>query len=522
MTQKYFNALPSVFHFRLVRVRVFQLCGVNLCVLQLCAFLISCPEVLADKAVLLLDRAYRLHHQRKDEQALAAVNEAVRLNPKQVAILLGRAQFEISDSHYKEAIKDCDAALKINPKAGGAYSRRGFAYCQIGKYEQGIADLTRSIDLQQVELTDWDAPFDYKNRAAAYRHIGKIKLAEKDEQMVRIYSAIERARGYRSQIQFGPSLAIINDAVRTKPDDVFLRYFRGVTVMNFGKPDGAIADFNFVMKRDPTCTSVYYFRADCFARLRRPQDAINDYTKLLSLNPYVVAISDTAETGRCNGDGLTYDESIVSQADIYVLRARQFLLLSQFDKSLSDFNKAIAENPGDLAARKERASLYLMTKNIPMALQECNAMIAQNPKDLDYYKLRAKIFETNKELEKALADLSKVVSLEKRDPPAYLNRGQLYDRMGQYAKAIADYTKAAELNSSEDDAFRYRGSSYFKLGQYDKAVDDYTHAINQDPIGNVATYSLRALAYDKLGKIDLALKDRRSAKEGQSKKLITF
>ncbi len=488
----------------------------------LCVFFISCTQALADKAVLLLDSAYRLHHQQKDDKALAAVNEAVRLSPNQIAILLGRAQFLIRDGRHKEAIKDCDAALKINPKAGGAYSRRGFSYCQLGKYDQGIADLTRSIELQQVELTDWDAPFDYKNRAAAYRHIGKTKLAEKDEQMVRTYSAIERARGYRSQIQFGPALAIMNDAVRGKPDDLYLRYFRGIATMNDGKLDGAIDDFSFVIKKDPTCTSVYYFRGDCYSRLRRMQDAINDYSKLISLNPYVVAISDTAETGRCNGDGLTYDESIVSQADIYVLRARQFLLLLQLDKALSDFNKAISMNPSDLAARKERANLYLKMKNIPLALQDCNGIIAQNPKDLDYYKLRAKIYETNKEPEKALGDLNKVVSLCKTDPPAYLNRGQLYDRLGQYAKAIADYTKAAELNSSEDDAFRYRGTSYFKLGQYDKAVDDYSQAISLDPIGNVATYSLRALAYDKLGKTELALKDRRSAKEGQSRKLNTF
>ncbi len=484
----------------------------------LCVFFIACAPALADKAVLLLDRAYRLHHQKKEDKALAAASEAVRLNPNQVANLLGRAQFEIREKNYKDAVKDCDAAIKLNPNAGGAYSRRGFSYCQLGKYDQGIADLTRSIALQQVELTDWDAPFDYKNRAAAYRHIGKTKLAEQDQQMVGIYSAIERARGYRSQIQFGPSIQIMNDAIRNRPNDRYLRYFRGITTMNDGKLDVAIDDFTFVMKQDPTCTSLYYFRGDCYARLHRMQDAINDYTKLLAKKPYVVAISDTAETGRCSGLELTYDESIVSQADIYVLRARQYTLLKQFDKALSDFNKAISMTPTDAVARKERASLYLEMKNIPMALQDCNAIIAQEPKQIPYYELRAKILESNKQPEKALADLNKVVSLSKTDPPAYLNRGQLYDRLGQYAKAIADYTTAADLNPSEDDAFRYRGSSYFKLGRYDKAVEDYTEAITRDPVGNVETYSLRALAYDKLGKTDLALKDRRMFKENQAKK----
>ncbi|MBS1957177.1 MAG: tetratricopeptide repeat protein [Cyanobacteria bacterium SZAS-4] len=450
---------------------------------------------------------------------MAAANEAVKLGPNQVANLLGRAQFEIRDNHYREAIKDCDAALKVNPKAGGAYSRRGFSYCQLGNYDQGIADLSRSIDLQQIELTGWDAPFDYKNRSVAYRHVGKTKLAEKDEQMVRVYSAIERARGYRGQIKLGPAIAIMNDAVKIRPDDKYLRYFRGIAFMNDGKLEDAINDFTFVMKQDPTCLSVPYFRGDCYSRLRRMQDAINDYTKILAKNPYVVAISDTAETGRCSGHELTYDESIVSPSDIYVLRARQYVLLKQHDKALSDFNKAISMTPTDFAARKERANLYLDMKNIPMALQDCNAIIAQEPRRLEFYELRAKILETNKQPEKALDDLNKIVNLSKTDPPAYLRRGQLLDRLGQHAKAISDYTTAADLNPSEDDAFRYRGTSYFKLGQYDKAVEDYSQAISRDPVGNVETYSLRALAYDKLGKTDLASKDRRTAKESQSKKI---
>lgn len=471
----------------------------------------------ADQSLALLDSAYRLHYQKKDDKAVEAVNKAVKMVPNQPLLLVARAEFLIRNNRYQEAIKDCDAAIKLDPKCGGAYSRRGYAYCQMGNLKSGIADLSRSIELSQIELNGWDAPFDYKNRAIAYRRLGNVKLAEKDEQMSQIYKAIERARGYRSRIQLDPAISIMNGAVKLKPDDKFLRYFRGIATMNDGKLDTAIDDFTFVMKHDPVCLSVYYFRGDCYSRIHRMKDAIADYTKVLSKHPYVVAISDTAETGRCKGRELTYDEAIVSPADVYLLRAQQYNLLKQYDKALADFNKAVELAPSDARARMDRANLYMEMKNIPLALKDCNEIIVQQPKEIPFYELRAKIFEANKQPDRALFDLSKIIALSKTDPPAYLRRGQLYDRLGDYPKAIADYTVAADLNPSDDEAFRLRGGSYFKLGQYPQAINDYTEAISRNPHGNIQAYSLRAAAYDKVGKSDLAAKDRKTVEEDLKK-----
>ncbi|HEY9730778.1 MAG TPA: tetratricopeptide repeat protein [Drouetiella sp.] len=482
-----------------------------------CLVLSTATAALADQSVLLLESAYRLHFHHKDDKAIEAINKAVALHPNQPALLAARAEFFMRNSRYADAVKDCDAVIKLDPKFGGAYSRRGFAYCQLGKYEQGIADLTRSLELGQIDWSNWDAPFDYKNRAIAYRHVGKIKLAEKDEQMAQVYRAIERARGYRSRIELGEAVSIMNDAVKLRPNDKYLRYFRGVSTMNDGNLDAAINDFSYVLKLDPNCLAVLYFRGDCYSRVHRMQDAIADFTKILSKNPYVVAMSDTAETGRCKGRELTYDEILVSPVDIYILRAQQYNLNKQYAKALSDLDKAIELSPADAGARKERANLYLEMKNVPMALKDCNAIIAQEPKEIAYYELRSKVYEANKQPDKALADLSKIVALSKTDAPSYLRRGQLYDRLGQFAKAISDYSTAAELNPAEDDAFRLRGSSYFKLGQYDKAVADYSQAISRDH-DNSDTYSLRSQAYDKLGKPDLAAQDRRSASELSNKK----
>ncbi len=479
----------------------------------------ACSSAHADKALSLLDNAYRHHNKNQDQQALAEMDEANRLSPNQIVLLLARAHIRISAKDYKGAIEDCDRVIKLSPKSGGAYSRRGYCYCCLGKYDKGIADLSRSIAFRQIDMSNWDGSFDYENRAKAYRHIGNKKLAEEDQKISQVLEAIARARSYREQIQLAPAVAIMNDAVKIKPDDLYLRYFRAIVAMNDGILDTAVKDLTFVIKNDIYCQSAYYFRGDCYSRMHRPQEAINDFSKIIKNKPYVVAISDTAETGRCKGKELTYDESIVKLQDIYVLRALQYCQLKQFDKAMLDLNQAITMEPSDLEARQERADVYLSMKNYPLAIQECNKIIALDPKNWKSYEMRASVLEACKQPEKAIADYTQVITLSGKDSGAYLLRGQLYDRLHQYQKAIVDFTAVTKLNPAEDDSFRFRGDSYFKLAQYDKAVEDYSKAIALDRNGNIDAYALRAQAYEKLGRKDLALQDRQKLEQNKQRKL---
>jgi len=118
--------------------------------------------------------------------------------------------------------------------------------------------------------------------------------------------------------------------------------------------------------------------------------------------------------------------------------------------------------------------------------------------------------------DKALGDLSKAISLNPDSAEAYLNRGGAYGELKQYQKAIEDCTRAISLSATNPvaaaGAYANRGESYVEVGQNEKAIDDLTKAIASHPKPAEAYY-YRAMAYEKLGKKDLASKDRAKAKE---------
>lgn len=98
----------------------------------------------------------------------------------------GAASGDTADSHYiramenhqqkkyDEAIKDFDAALKIDAKFAPAYRDRGICYSVKKDYAKAIADLTEYIKLRP------DDPDGYESRAVAHSGKGDAKAASAD------------------------------------------------------------------------------------------------------------------------------------------------------------------------------------------------------------------------------------------------------------------------------------------------------------------------------------------------------
>jgi tetratricopeptide (TPR) repeat protein len=80
----------------------------------------------------------------------------------------------------------------------------------------------------------------------------------------------------------------------------------------------------------------------------------------------------------------------------------------------------------------------------------------------------------------------------------------------QYSDAVADFSQALSLLPSYDtdsQCFCYcsLGAAYFDLGEYELAVENLSREIELEP--NRDSYVLRAFAYEKLGRCQLALED---------------
>jgi tetratricopeptide (TPR) repeat protein len=481
---------------------------------------LSCalPAQAAKDALEYFEKGIQLMDHERPREALPVFDQGIKANPKLAILYVARAHARIMCEDDKGAIADCSEAIKLDPHLTGAYSRRGYSLCRMRQFEKAMVDFDYALAHKRLDFDRWNDNLDILNRAKASYRLGKRAQSAREQEVVMALGKVTTADDKRTELDVHAAASIMDEVIKVVPDSLGIRYFHGICCMNDSQFDKALQDFNFLTKHDPESPIGYYFRADVLSKTGKLQQAIDDYTKLIQMNPPYVVVCDNAETGRLKGESISYDQTLVRVADIYILRGGIYLRQKKLALAESDLKKGIALAPQDAEAHLALAGLFIDTRRYSEAIAECDKALGINPKSCDAYEFRATANERAGRIDKAVGDVSKWIGLTK-DLDAYIKRGNLYAKANEQNKAIDDFTRVLEKGSkTEDDVYICRGDSYFKLGQFDKAIKDYTRALEIDPAGNSGLYRVRAQAYDKIGRADLAALDRkRAGKDAQIK-----
>jgi tetratricopeptide (TPR) repeat protein len=292
------------------------------------------------------------------------------------------------------------------------------------------------------------------------------------------------------------------------------------------------------------------------------QEALLKYGKEAnrSSQPTSKMLTDAATRAAAQGDNdsaeMLLDEAIKlddKNAEAYFRRGRVRCnaIAGKDQAAIDDLNRSIALGRPGPEAHLSLARLYDANKQPRMAIDSLTAAIKLSPKTKELYKSRAAIYVSIGEKEKALNDYAQLAKLDPDSMAAFFQQGQvlesmkrfddacveykklllldetkqkvplkaiaykrlavLYGNKGKHKEAIDFLTEAAKFDVEDDEPLRLRGLEYLKIQNYKQAVADLTEAIEISP-DTGANFAARAEAYSKLGKTELAEKDRLEAK----------
>jgi tetratricopeptide (TPR) repeat protein len=134
-------------------------------------------------------------------------------------------------------------------------------------------------------------------------------------------------------------------------------------------------------------------------------------------------------------------------------------------------------------------------------LQDSNLAVALHNRGIAFTDLNR--------FEEAIEDFTASLRLRPEHANTYFRRAHALHLMSEFDKAIADYTNVVRLDPNDGDAYLYRGAAWHDLGQFARAVDDYSVAIKIEP--TPGAYYARSKAYESLGLVELAEKDRQAS-----------
>jgi tetratricopeptide (TPR) repeat protein len=197
-------------------------------------------------------------------KAAGALDRSLRLQPAgNVEALTGRGALLNAQHRFSDALRQAQAAARIDPYDGTVQGVLDDALTQLGDDDRATAAAQRMLDLQPGIASFARASYHY----------------EQHGQMIQARAALERA---------------LTEA--DSPADVaFCRLYLGEIAFSTGDPDEALRQYQAGLRADPGYDPLTAGRAKVYAALDRPDDARRDYAAAVSRVPQPQYVLEYAE-----------------------------------------------------------------------------------------------------------------------------------------------------------------------------------------------------------------------------------
>ena len=139
-----------------------------------------------------------------------------------------------------------------------------------------------------------------------------------------------------------------------------------------GDYQGALEDFDQLIKEEPNNGYAYYSRASALLELNKPQEALDDANRAIELDPSIPEAYETrgvAKLMRGDQEGALLDFNSAIELDenfvsAYSNRGALKSDLGNYEGALIDLNKAIEIDPNNVRAYQNRAITHDRNGNI--------------------------------------------------------------------------------------------------------------------------------------------------------------
>jgi len=422
-------------------------------------------------------------------------DRSISLDPNSKLSYLNRAIMRTTVGDLNRALEDFDKVLYLDPEDYQAIYNRGLVRKDLGNYKEAIEDFT-AILTKYPKFTPA-----YYQRSDLKKRIGDAKGADKDyfaAWNIEEKAKADKATGKKSKKTTEPADSTDESFNINK----YKRMIAGVSLDTdkdkYQNPmRGRVQDKTAEIELEPLFSLTYYEKTK-----PGPVRRILDLSKFLpegsatnskSLAHLLISNSEQALTSEqadlhfTSRDDYSQRISIAPEdASLFFARSLDYSLVQDINNALLDLDRAIQLNSKMVLAYFERAILRYRKMNVDYAnkqveedLSATNALQRKDPtkpaiteisSKSGSFTLGEKAF--GNDFEFVLRDLDKVLALEPTFLYAYYNRGNIRCLQRDYRNALIDYTKALDINPDFAEAWFNRGITQIYLGDREHGLAD--------------------------------------------------
>ena len=181
---------------------------------------------------------------------------------------------------------------------------------------------------------------------------------------------------------------------------------------------------------------------------------------------------------------------------IYAWRGKAWLTEDDPAAAAADYTSALAIDPLNFTAFKERALAYTKLGEHAKAVEDWSRLITSDPKNDQYYRNRGTSRLAAGRHDEALADFDKSLEINPSDVQPYIGRAAVYDSLGDQTQARKEFERAIGVNPGFLSIYWERAVMAERWGEQKMAIKDYEMVLKINGVYSHARKALRRLGIE--------------------------
>lgn len=442
----------------------------------------------APEAVTAYEEGLRLAEEGKNDEALAALNQALKLQGDYKEAYVAKGQVLLAIEDYEAAKKSFRSAIDFDAQSAEAYNGSGEASLELGTIDIAYNDFLKALDLD-------------RQNAKVLSNIGHIEVNYQNDPVT--------------------GIRFLDDAIALNPEDARAHRDRGLAHARLQEYEEAITNLKKASEIDPgdyenfsTLAQVYLIEenyGDAIEALTKSIDAYEPKKRtdldvfvdgyLQRANAHIRMGNEKSEAGDKAGSEAAYEAVIADAKRIleeypdrypqsglgHYQRGLAERMLGQYGEAIKSFTAAIQSTPAGQQA-PYLASAYLRRGICwhyqgydDLARGDFEQSASVNFVDPVPHFWMGLSHANEKDYREAIVKYGEAIAKDPSFALAYVNRGLAYHQLKDYERAISSFNDAIRNEPTNAEHYYKRGYCHMEIGEYEKAVNSFRSALLNDP-----------------------------------------
>jgi len=440
-------------------------------------------------AYLIKKKALALYNLKQTELAIPAIDQAIKLQPKDPELRLIRAELLNGKNDFTTIAQDLEAVTDAQPENAKAWFKLGDAKYALQVFPQAAEAYRKGLAIDPAFAPGW------LGLARSSIKTNSLKEAEEAYNQVEninpnlVYLPTERYLLYAKLGKSTEALNSIRQELIKNPANNEAREIRLEINKTLNDTVAILEDINFLLNKDPSKALLRLDRAKIYYNQKEYSSSIQDLSLIVTIRP------DISEAwffrGEANRQMSVYETAYNDLEQAYKMKYPDPTLPWKIAQCKIEQGQPKAAKPwldiylnssgNDPMALLERAKLRKENKEFMSALEDLNKAISLKPEDKSMLILKASWLCDLKQFREASTLFIENLSPENTNPQLLLQAADASARSGEITYALSWYAKGLVSPDAPYTSFQNAAMLARQLGQKDQALEWLSRAIEIKP-----------------------------------------